>query len=143
MLDDSSDTRTAATDVYETHTQPALFAAARTLLGGLGASEPRVDPEKYFRLVQESERVGRASTVLAAAQLLSNGYSARFISQVRGVSQSNFPKDRLWSQLAPLADTITAARNAGQSHLPTLSIDVPLNRSEVQVYTFHDVPTGL
>lgn len=142
-MNDSSDARGLAIAAYEQHTQPALLAAARTLRGGLGASEPRVDPEQYLRLTQETERVGRASTLLAAAQLLSNGYSARFISQVRGVSQSNFTKDRLWSQLAPIADAITSARNAGQTHLATLTIDVPLNRSDVQAYTFHDVPTGL
>lgn len=142
-MNDSSEARDLAIAAYEQQTQPALLAAARTLKGGLGASEPRVDPELYLRLTQETERIGRAATVLAAAQLLSNGYSARFISQVRGVSQSNFPKDRLWSQLAPLADTITAARNAGDTHLATVAIEVPLNRSDVQTYTFHDVPTGL
>jgi hypothetical protein len=133
-----------ATNVFEAATRPELIERARTTSEGLDGTS-RVDPERFLLLTQESERVARAATVIASAQLLSNGHSARSIVRMLGSagSASNWASDRLYRQLAPLADKLTAARNAGQPRLAEVSLDVPLNRTEVRTYTFHDVPTGL
>lgn len=129
---------------FEAQTRPQLLKHATRLEGALGGEAERVDPEAFLLLSQENERVSRASTVLAAASLLSNGYSARAISKMLGFSNaSNFAKDRLWNQLAPLAERLAAARSAGQTRLPEVEVSVPLTRTTSRTYTFHDVPTGL
>lgn len=134
----------AALATFEAQTRPQLLKQATRLEGSLGGETERVDPEAFLLLSQENERVSRASTVLAAASLLSNGYSARAISKMLGFSNaSNFSKDRLWNQLAPLADRLAMARSAGQTRLPEVEVSVPLTRSTSRTYVFHDVPTGL
>lgn len=134
----------AALATFETQTRPRLLKQATRLEGSLGGETERVDPEAFLLLSQENERVSRASTVLAAASLLSNGYSARAISKMLGFSNaSNFSKDRLWNQLAPLAERLATARSAGQTRLPKVEVSVPLTRSTSRKYVFSDVPTGL
>lgn len=133
-----------AVATFEGTTRPDLIEKARTSSAGLDGTN-RVDPERFLLLTQESERVARAATVIAGAQLLSNGHSARSIVRMLGStgSASNWASDRLYRQLAPLADELTAARQAGHPRLAKVSLEVPLNRTEVRTYTFHDVPTGL
>lgn len=135
---------TEAVAAFEATTRPALIERARTTSEGLDGTS-RADPERFLLLTQESERVARAATVIAAAQLLSNGHSARSIVRMLGStgSASNWASDRLYRQLAPLADKLTEARAVGQPRLAEVSLDVPLNRTEVRTYVFHDVPTGL
>ena len=135
----------AALATFEAQTRPQLLKQATRLEGSLGGETERVGPEAFLLLSQKERNVSsRASTVLAAASLLSNGYSARAISKMLGFSNaSNFSKDRLWNQLAPLADRLAMARSAGQTRLPEVEVSVPLTRSTSRTYVFHDVPTGL
>lgn len=132
-----------ATEVSEEVTRPALLNHAQTQTRNLAGNVTSIDNARFYLLTQESERVSRAATVLVAAQLLSNGTSAREIARMRGINASSFSRDRLWSQLAPLSATLTAAREAGQLSLATVEIEVPASRSEMRTYTFHDVSTTL
>jgi hypothetical protein len=72
----------------------------------------------------------QAATVIAGAQLLSNGHSARSIAQMLSPtgSASNWASDRLYRQLSPLADKLTEARTAGQPRIAEVRLDVPLKR---------------
>lgn len=133
-----------AISIFESLTRPAILSESSTLSGRLDGVSQRVDPERFLALTQENERVSRAATVLAAAQLLSNGYSQRALSRNLGFSNaSNFSKDRLWAQLASLAETITEAREAGTPQLAEVHVQVPISRSETRTYGFRDVPTSL
>lgn len=144
MAADPDDVRREATRIFETVTYPTLLDTAQVTTGSLSGTTTRIDPETVLRLTDETERVARASTLLTAAQLLSAGWSARSIARLRGISNpSSFKQDRLWAQLEDLSRKISAAREAGQPSLPEVSVDVPLNRTEMRTYVFHDVPTGL
>lgn len=144
MTNDDQALRNEAVRIFETVTRPAILEAAQVTTGSLAGPTTRIDPETALRLTDQAERTARAATLLAAAQLLSSGWSARSIARLRGISSpSSFKQDRLWAQLEVVAQKITEARSAGVQVLAEVRIDVPLNRTEVRTYTFHDVPTGL
>lgn len=136
--------RGEAVRIFEEVTRPAILAAAEVTTGSLTGTTTRIDPETALRLTDEAERTARAATLIAAAQLLSAGRSARSIARLRGISSpSSFKQDRLWAQLEDLSTQITEARSGGKTTLNEVRVDVPLNRREVRTYIFHDVPTGL
>lgn len=144
MTNDDQSLRNEAVRIFEAVTRPAILQAAQVTTGSLAGTTTRIDPETALRLTDQAERAARAATLLAAAQLLSSGWSARSIARLRGISSpSSFKQDRLWAQLEDVAQKITEARSAGVPVLAEVQIDVPLNRTEVRTYTFHDVPTGL
>lgn len=144
MNTDEDAIRGEAVRIFEEVTRPAILAAAEVTTGSLTGTTTRIDPETALRLIDEAERTARAATLIAAAQLLSAGRSARSIARLRGISSpSSFKQDRLWAQLEDLSTQITEARSGGKTTLNEVRVDVPLNRTEVRTYIFHDVPTGL
>lgn len=144
MNTDEDAIRGEAVRIFEEVTRPAILAAAEVTTGSLTGTTTRIDPETALRLTDEAERTARAATLIAAAQLLSAGRSARSIARLRGISSpSSFKQDRLWAQLEDLSTQITEARSGGKTTLNEVRVDVPLNRTEVRTYVFHDVPTGL
>lgn len=144
MDTDKDAIRGEAVRIFEAVTRPAILAAAEVTTGSLAGTTTRIDPEMALRLTDESERTARAATLIAAAQMLSAGRSARSIARLRGISSpSSFKQDRLWAQLEDLSNRITEARNGGETTLNEVHVDVPLNRTEVRTYVLRNVPTGI
>lgn len=131
--------------LVESALQPGLERASSVPTSRADGTEvPELDGVELVRNTQDAARHLQARTVLVAAQLLSSGTRQTALASALGFSSaSNFAKDALWSQLKPLADTLTEARRSGQRELPFVDVRVPVRRQEFHDYRFFGVSTRL